>query len=164
MSPFFAWHLSAVDIEAEEEAVIEVLVASLSSHPGPFAPIDEVEEDAAAVVSNITVVVALVGNPVLDLNGRQPLDMVERGVAEVLELVHVAEFLAAPVAISTVGDCAAAVAVFVLIPLVAVQLGAESTLLEASGGISGVVLEKGHYMRVISFLKDQLEPLLQENM
>lgn len=134
-------------------------MASLSSHPRPFAPIDEVEEDTAAVVANVTVVVALVGNPVLDLNGRQPLDMVERGVAEVLELVHVAEFLAAPVAISTVGDCAAAVAVFVLIPLVAVPLGAESTLFKAGGGISGVVLEKGHYNGVISLRKGQFEPL-----
>lgn len=138
-------------------------MTSLSSHPGPFAPIDEVEKDTATVVTHVTIVVALVGNPVLDLNGRQPLDMVERGVAEVLELVHVAEFLATPVAISTVGNCATAVAVFVLKPLVAVQLGAESTLFEASGGISRVVLEKGHYTRVISFRKAEFEPLARWN-
>lgn len=77
--------------------------------------------------------------------------MVEFSVPEGLKLMRVAEILATPVGIPTVRNCAAAVAIFILIPLVAVPTGAETPFFEGRGGISRVVLEKGHYMRVISF-------------
>lgn len=70
---------------------------SLGTRPQPLAPIDEVKEGITAVVPDVSVVVALVGDPVLDLHGWQPLDVVELSVAEVLKLVRVAKVLAAPV-------------------------------------------------------------------
>jgi hypothetical protein len=45
-------------------------MSSLSSLPRPLAPIDEVKKDSTAVVSNISIVVARVCNPILDLNRR----------------------------------------------------------------------------------------------
>lgn len=64
----------------------------------------------------------------------------------------VAEILATPVGIPTVRDRPAAVAPLVLIPLVAVQTGAEasSAFLEGRRDVSRVLLEKGHCTRAIS--------------
>jgi hypothetical protein len=66
--------------------------------------------------------------------------------------MRVAEILATPVGIPTVRNCAAAVAIFIFIPLVAVQTGAAAPpFFEARGGISRGFPQKGHYMRAISF-------------
>lgn len=62
--------LTAIHVELEPKTVIEVLISSLGSHPRPFAPIDQVEKDVSAVVSNISIVVAVVGNRILNLNRR----------------------------------------------------------------------------------------------
>jgi hypothetical protein len=78
--------------------------------------------------------------------------MVEFSVPEVLKLMRIAEILATPVGIPTVRNCAAAVAIFIFIPLVAIPTGAEARpFFEARGGISRGFPQKGHYMRVISF-------------
>jgi hypothetical protein len=66
--------------------------------------------------------------------------------------MRVAEILATPVGIPTVRNCAAAVAVFIFKPLVAVQTGAATPpFFEARGSIPRGFPQKGHYMRAISF-------------
>ena len=125
-------------------------MSSLGTRPRPLAPIDEVKEDITAVVPDVSVVVALVGDPVLDLHGRQPLDVVELSVAEVLEFVRVAEVLAAPVRVAAGRDGAAAVAVLVVVPRVAVAAGAVAFCeVDGQGGVSWVVGVGGHCVRVV---------------
>jgi hypothetical protein len=62
--------LTTIHVEPELKTGIIFVMSSLSSHPTPVAPIDEGKKDIPTVVSNRSILVTTVRNPILDLDRR----------------------------------------------------------------------------------------------